>query len=188
MMRKLPSSSLLAFAFLLALGCGKRPELGGELGTFHVEATATENECGEGSLGMESAWAFDVELARQEQELHWDNGYDVVIGALEEDEQTFAFDSAFDMDMRTEEDPSWLPPCKIRRIDTATGKLSSSTEDVESFAGEMTYRFEPTAGSDCSDLASAEGPLFLKLPCSVRYEVAAERTRAPGEDGALNEE
>ena len=78
--------------------------------------------------------------------------------------------------------------CRVRRSDVASGKLSSATEDVESFDGEMAYQFEPTADSDCSDLVGPEGPLFLRLPCRVAYEVSAERTRAPGEDGALNEE
>ena len=85
---------------------------------------------------------------------------------------------------RTEADPAWLPPCSIRRTDTAEGELSSDSEDVASFSGKLGYRFEATEGSDCSDLFGAQGPLFLRLPCSVTYAIDAERTRAPGEEKA----
>jgi len=165
-------------------GCdpfGHPPDVDGELGTYHVEATATDNDCGEGALGMTSRWAFDVELSRTEHELHWDNGYDVVRGPLGEDGRTFAFEASFDQDMRTEQDPAWLPACSIRRTDAAEGELSSESEDVASFTGSLSYTFAPTEGSDCSDLAGAQGPVFRKLPCRVRYAIDAERTRAPGE-------
>jgi hypothetical protein len=184
----MPWRLLVAFSALVApAGCGHPPKVGGELGTYHVEATATENECGEGALGMTSEWAFDVELSRTEHELHWDNGYDVVAGPLEEDGRTFTFSYAFDQDMRAEGDPKWLPACSIRRTDTAEGVLSSDDEDVESFSGKLSYDFAPTEGSDCSDLAGAQGPVFLRLPCTVRYGLDAVRTRAPGEDDATGE-
>lgn len=177
-------------ALLTVVACdpfGRPPEVGGELGTYRVEATATENDCGEGALGMTKEWAFDVELSRTKNELHWDNGYDIVAGPLEEDGKTFSFAYAFDQDMRTESDPKWLPACSIRRTDTAEGVLSSDGEDVESFSGKLSYGFAPTEGSDCSDLAGAQGPVFLRLPCTVRYGLDAVRTKAPGEDDAAGE-
>lgn len=187
-LRAVPWRTLAAAVVVVTLaGCGHPPKVGGELGTYHVEATATENECGEGALGMTSEWAFDVELSRTEHELHWDNGYDVVAGPLEEDGKTFSFTYAFDQDMRTASDPKWLPPCSIRRTDTAEGVLSSDGEDVESFTGKLSYDFAPTEGSDCSDLAGAQGPVFLRLPCTVRYGLDAVRTRAPGEDDTAGE-
>jgi hypothetical protein len=161
---------------------GHPPDVGGELGTFHVEATATDNDCGEGALGMTRTWAFDVELSRTARELHWDNGYDVVRGSLGEDGTSFTFETSFVQDMRTEDDPGWLPPCSIERSDAAAGELSSDGDDVASFSGELAYTFAPTGGSDCTDLYGSQGPVFLRLPCTVRYAIDAERTRAPGED------
>jgi hypothetical protein len=179
----LAASTALVTAVAACDPFGHPPEVGGELGTYHVEATATENDCGEGALGMTKEWAFDVELSRTEHELHWDN----VAGPLEEDGRTFTFSYAFDQDMRTESDPKWLPACSIRRTDTAEGVLSSDGEDVEGFTGKLSYAFAPTEGSDCSDLAGAQGPVFLRLPCNVRYGLDAVRTRAPGEDDAAGE-
>lgn len=161
---------------------GHPPELDGELGTYRVEATAEVHECGEGALGMTSRWAFDVELSRTARELHWDNGFDVVRGPLGEDGRSFAFETSFEQDMRTAEDPGWLPPCSIRRTDAAVGELASDGEDVPSFTGELAYTFAPTEGSDCTDLYGPSGPVFLRLPCTVRYALDAERTRAPGEE------
>jgi hypothetical protein len=152
---------------------------GEPLGKFHVEASTTANECGEGALGLTSSWEFDVELRRTQSLLLWDNGKDIVEGRLEDDDKQFSFEITFDVDMRTDEDPAWLPDCTITRTDTARGSLSSAGEDVEGFTGDFTYVFEPTEDSDCTNLYGPDGPLFHVLPCTVKYAFVAERTVAP---------
>lgn len=172
--------SAVVFGAAVASCIGHAPDGPGEpLGKFHVEAKATANDCGEGALGLTSSWEFDVELRKTQSLLLWDNGKDIVEGRLEDDEKQFSFEITFDVDMRTEEDPAWLPECTITRTDTARGSLSSAGADVEGFSGGFTYVFQPTEGSDCSNLYGPDGPLFHLLPCTVEYDVVAERTVAP---------
>lgn len=172
--------ALLVFGGSLASCIGKAdPGPGTVLGKFHVQAEAKSNECGEGALGMTETWEYDVELRRTPNQLLWDNGKDIVEGRLEDDDRQFSFEIAFDVDMRTEEDPAWVPDCTITRTDRARGSLANASDDVEGFTGTFSYVFEPTEGSDCTNLYGPEGPLFHVLPCTVDYEVVAERTVAP---------
>jgi len=178
----------VVMAAAVLVGCGASiaacignadPGPGTVLGRFHVEAKAKLNECGEGALGMTKTWQYDVDLRKTPNQLLWDNGKDIVEGPLEEDDRQFSFEISFDVDMRTEEDPAWLPECTIRRTDKASGSLDSAGDDVEGFNGRFTYVFEPTEGSDCTNLYGANGPLFHLLPCTVDYDVTAKRTIAP---------
>ncbi len=176
----LGTAALLVFGSALASCLGHAAEGPGEvLGKFHVEAKAKSNECGEGALGMTETWEYDVELRRTADLILWDNGKDIVEGRLEKDDRQFSFEITFDVDMRTEEDPAWVPDCTITRTDRARGSLANASDDVEGFTGRFSYVFEPTEGSDCTNLYGPEGPLFHLLPCTVEYEVVAERTVAP---------
>ncbi|HSO00764.1 MAG TPA: hypothetical protein VLS89_20870, partial [Candidatus Nanopelagicales bacterium] len=75
---------------------------GEALGTFHVAGTRTSNTCGEGALGSTPTWEFDVQLAREDGILSWDNGATIVIGALAEDGVTFSIEATVVVDMRSE--------------------------------------------------------------------------------------
>ncbi len=74
-----------------------------------------------------------------------------------------------------ETDDDWLPPCRIRRIDTVEGEFDSA-RDRSSFEGTMSFRYEATEGSDCSDIIGEPeywGTVAVlgKLPCEASYEV-----------------
>lgn len=175
----------LLLALLPALaGCGDifgdrdAHQPGTQLGTFHVTGTLGASTCGEGALGASPTWEFDVDLARGSGVLYWDNGAEVLTGALDDDDVTFAFDALVAIDMRDEASAGY-GPCVIQRRDTASGALSDPGDDVESFSATLTYAFSPTEDSQCWDLVEGEQPLFAALPCTLAYSLTASRTALP---------
>ncbi len=148
---------------------------GTPLGTFHVEATLTSSTCGANALGSQTAWAFDVKLARDATHVFWDNGREVIQGSLAADGRSFVFESAVEVDMRAGGSAKGLPPCTIHRSDDAAGELGA-TEPVDSFEGTLRYGFSPTDGSRCDDLVSGPTAVVLALPCAIDYALQAKRT------------
>src|SRR5262249_2310770 len=108
--RRMRRAILATLSVVLLAGCGDifgtkdAHHPGTQLGSFHVTAARTSNSCGEGALGTSSSWEFDVRLARQDTEIFWDNGAEIITGALAADGVSFSFQSGVAVDMRTEED------------------------------------------------------------------------------------
>ena len=174
--------AVAAASLSMLVGCGDvfgtkdAHHPGTDLGSFQVTATLTSSTCGEGALGAGSTWEFEVQLARGDSALFWNNGAEVITGALDEDRQSFSFQSAVEVDMRTEEDLG-KPPCAVRRDDNASGVLDSADDPVHGFTGTLGYAFSPTEDSECSDLLPpSEAPVFAALPCSMAYAVEGEHT------------
>ena len=190
--RRMRSASVLLFGCaLLAGGCveafgDKDAHQPGEpLGSFHVVAKQTANGCGEGALGSTASWSFDVKLSKDQSQLFWNNGEEIVVGTLSGD-GSFAFTSGVEMDMRSGASGEGggsggpkLPPCSIDRTDTASGALEGGA-DVTGFQGKLSYGFAPTTGSSCGDLVSGPSAAFATLPCSMTYALTATKT-APAE-------
>lgn len=155
-------------------------EPGSELGVYHVSAVQQTNSCGAGALGSSASWEFDIELARGEQgQLFWGNGSQVIVGQIGSDGRSFSINSAVEVDMRTEETLG-MPPCSLRRDDSASGVLDAEDNDVGGFVGSMSFAFSPTVDSECSDLVPpSETPILVALPCSMSYQLDASRTAAP---------
>ncbi|WP_438010339.1 hypothetical protein WME89_17875 [Sorangium sp. So ce321] len=156
---------------------------GTALGAFHVVGTQTANTCGEGTLGATRLWEFDVELARGEGALFWDNGAGVLEGVLDEDEVGFSIQGRVVVDMRSGDAPPGLP-CSVERHDRARGELGSTSDDVRRFEATLSYEFTPTAGSRCEDLVAGElsvAPVFAALPCGMAYDLKAKRSALPPE-------
>lgn len=143
------------------------------IGTFRIDATRTANTCGEGALGSSPKWSFDVTLSRAEGELYWNNGVEQIPGTLAADDKTFAFDTGIVVNMRDASSPSGLPPCSLSRADHSSGKLA---DDDASLAGELSYVFTPSSGSNCEDLVFGAMPVFAALPCSMSYALTGNRT------------
>jgi hypothetical protein len=170
------------FAVLLGAlpGCGDvfgdkdAHQPGNLLGTFHVTATRTANTCGEGALGTQPTWAFDVKLARDPGAIFWNNGVEMIHGDLDADLVTFHFDTGVVINMRMEADGP-RPPCSISRHDQAKGVLSAPGDDVKGFSGSLAYDFAPTAGSMCEDLIDSPTPIVATLPCGFAYKLEATR-------------
>lgn len=153
--------------------------VGDPLGEFRVAATQTANDCGAGALGMQEKWEFDVVLSAGADEIYWDNGREIITGQLDAGHGAFTFETGVLIDMRTADTPGYVPDCSIFRSDVASGDLESPDGEVVAFDGELTYTFTPTEGSDCTDLAGPEGPVFLRLPCSMDFDLIGERSVAP---------
>jgi len=150
---------------------------GNELGTYHVDAKRSASTCGDGALGNEAAWELDVKLARGGAQIFWNNGAEIITGTIDDDEQTFHFDTGVLMNMRTAESHG-LPACSIRRTDQADGKLASTSDDVASFSGTLAFDFAPTEGSSCADLVTGSTAIVAALPCRITYALAGARTAA----------
>ncbi|WP_437310590.1 hypothetical protein [Sorangium sp. So ce388] len=166
-----------------AFGDQPAPEPGTALGEFHVVGTQTANTCGEGALGATRLWEFDVELARGDGALFWDNGASVIEGALDEDQVAFSIEGRVVVDMRSGDVPPG-PPCSVERRDRARGELGSASDDVRRFEATLSYEFAPTAGSRCEDLVAGElsvAPVFAALPCGMAYDLEAKRSALPPE-------
>ena len=113
------------------------------------------------------------------------NGAEVIVGNISDDGKSFAVNSVVQVDMRTEETLG-MPPCSLRRDDSASGVLDSEDNDVGGFVGSMSFAFSPTVDSECSDLVPpSESPVLVALPCTMSYQLDATRTEAPdGLDGS----
>lgn len=161
-----------------AFGTDSPHEPGAALGTFHVTAKMTANDCGDGALGAPLSWEFDVKLAWEDDSLFWNSGGEVLVGTLSEDGQAFEIGAGVVMNMRDESNPEDLAkaPCSVVRQDTAVGTLTREGAAVSAFAGTLSYAFAPTADSQCADLVTSETPTFASLPCSMRYAFEAPRT------------
>ncbi|WP_437819064.1 hypothetical protein [Sorangium sp. So ce1078] len=156
---------------------------GTALGTFHVVGTQTGNTCGEGALGATRLWEFDVELARGDGALFWDNGASVIEGVLDDDEVSFSIEGRVVVDMRAGDGPPG-PPCAVERRDLARGELRGTGDDIARFEARMSYAFTPTAGSRCENLVAGElsvEPVFAALPCGMDYDLEARRRADPPE-------
>ncbi|WP_437593301.1 hypothetical protein [Sorangium sp. So ce1000] len=166
-----------------AFGDREAPEQGTALGAFHVVGTQTGNTCGDGALGATRLWEFDVELARGDGALFWDNGASVIQGVIDEDRVSFSIEGRVVVDMRAGDAPPGLP-CSVERRDRALGELGGAGDDVVGFKARLSYDFAPTAGSRCEDLVAGElsvAPVFAALPCGMDYDLKAKRSSLPPE-------
>jgi hypothetical protein len=170
----------LFFLGLTATGCveafgNRSPYQPGEpLGTYHVTATQSANDCGDGALGAPPVWEFDVKLAWEDDSLFWNSGGEIIVGTLSADRASFEIAADVVQDMRTEADVG-KPPCSVARHDGAKGSLALEGEGVASASGTLSFAFSPTSGSSCGDLVGGEAPLFLALPCAIAYAFEAPR-------------
>lgn len=151
--------------------------------TFDVAATQRESSCGTGQLQLDASWSFEADLVAQPSEgiVSWDIGEGSSDGELDTEERTFTVSSSHVVNMRTSQDPAGLPPCSIRRVDELEAKLDDAAEPT-SFEGTLTYRYEPTDGSDCSDLLVGDARIVAALPCVVVYEIEGEARAAEEAD------
>ncbi|MBW2457495.1 MAG: hypothetical protein JRI68_23510 [Deltaproteobacteria bacterium] len=165
---------LLASSFLTACGA---PEDDGSLGRFEVTAERTQS-CGDaGLLGSASAMSYVVHLRRVgETALHWDDGSEVLMLALDPDGISFMLRRTQSFDMRLGGEAPEAPPCFIERRDELDGVLEGTeAEGFEGFAGTLHYAFAPLSGSSCADLLQGPEPIATAMPCTIGYALSAER-------------
>ena len=145
---------------------------GDMLGIFAVESKLKESTCGEDALGGGDRWDFDVKLSRSADDLFWLNGREAIVGSIDSDGRSFSFETRIEQEI-TAGNPG-RPGCSVARDDKATGRLSDSGSDVESFRGSLRFNFRALANSDCSGWIGSEGAVGA-LPCSITYSMTGER-------------
>ena len=171
-------TSLAALPCLVLLGCldfGKVDDAkapGDMLGTYQVSGKLGSSTCGDGALGAGQTWNFQVKLTRFANNIYWLNGQETLSGDIANDRRTFSIESRVEVPISAA--GRGRPGCSVMRNDDAEGKLSDTGTDVESFEGSLTFRYEATSGSDCSDWIGSQGAVD-SLPCSIRYDLDAER-------------
>jgi len=150
---------------------------GTELGTYRVLGTLVDATCGAGAAGSPDTWEFAVKLSKLDDELYWLNGREAIPGRIAADGVSFAFDTRVEVDIAPAGGGS--DGCRMLRGDQASGKLSSATLDVASFAGRLQFSYAPAEGADCSTLIGVAGG-FERLPCEMSYDLEAQRAQVTG--------
>jgi hypothetical protein len=144
-------------------------------GRFLVTASLIEG-CAEGGLlAAPPTQSLHVWIRQvSERSLHWDDGGGRLVGSYEPESRTFVVERHLVVDMREAETDA--PPCSILKAMQVEATLTSSPVDTASgFEGEERIDYLPTDGSSCDDLVTGEGAIATALPCTVRYELVAER-------------
>lgn len=177
------ASLFLCFTTFSILGSGcaghgqDAHEPGDRLGTYHATGKLVSDTCQAAVLGVSSDWQFDVKLSRDDSTLYWLNGQEAIPGAIAHDDVSFGFESGVEVTLQAPRGAR--AGCVIDRLDSASGKLSSSsTTDVRRFTADMNFTYAVQSGSECGGFVGVEGG-FAALPCKVSYSLRAERTALP---------
>jgi hypothetical protein len=172
-MRLVGCLCLLATAGCSALAEGDGRTPGDDLGRFRVAASLERSNCGPGALGAPDEWSFDIQLARDDAYVYWNQGGAAVEGTIDGEAFEIASDTVVEVAEATEESLG----CTMLRHDRASGVLDGPDLDVRSFTGSLQYSFE-AAGGNCTGLVGVEGG-FATLPCGIDYRLFARRNLAP---------
>jgi len=175
------------------------------LGRFEVQAELEES-CGQETfLAAPEKYAFQVFLRRSGgASVLWDDGANRLLYDLDPDTGAFGGSTTIQVDLRTqpedltayglepedfldgdpfdeESQKDETSPCLIRRVATVEGVLDEQAgttgTTIEGFEGTLSYRYEATDASDCSDFLDLPVPLSDSLPCEVRYALDAAAKR-----------
>lgn len=171
--------SLLSLFWAGCLDYGKVDDAkapGDLLGIYAVEGELDESSCGEGALGAGDRWSFDVKLTRYEDDLYWLNGAEAIVGSIEKDGRSFSFETRVEKEIVPA--GKGHAACIVARDDRANGRLSDSGTDVEGFEGELKFGYRALEGADCTTWIGTPGSV-AKLPCSISYDLSAERKDDP---------
>ena len=142
------------------------------LGTYAVQGALVESSCGDGGLAASDPWSFEVKLSRFHEDLYWINGREVIAGGIDPDGVTFSFTTRVEAEVIPA--ARGRAACTLTRADSADGRLSSDTLDVEGFDATLSFGFSALEGADCEELiASPEG--VPGLPCNVAYDLTGTR-------------
>ncbi|HEY6561468.1 MAG TPA: hypothetical protein VI072_29545 [Polyangiaceae bacterium] len=169
--------SLLGSFALTLTGCwemgtaGDAKIPGDLLGDYSVEAELESSTCGEGALGSEHSWKFDVRLSRSGSALYWLNGQEAISGVIDAEG---AFTIETNVKVQTQAAGRGRLGCVIWRMDRTSGKLVGQGADVPGFTGKLRFGYAPEQNSDCSELLGVSGG-FATLPCEMTYGYAGVR-------------
>ncbi len=147
-----------------------------KLGRYTVTGALTESCAESGLLAMPAELVFVVDLHRVSSSvLRWTQGAQRFTGSFEND-NSFVVGSYVRVDMRAESEDSKLPDCVIERYDERRGSfVDGDGGQYSGFEGQLVHQFVPTAESDCADLLQGENAIAQSLPCTIGYELQAQR-------------
>ena len=182
------------FAGLLLLGLstacltpeeGATPS-GDTIGRYQVQASLTNNECGEGHPAP-TALDFVVDLGHLPGSTrgYWKLPDGPEIEGQMERGEGFRFVSATDA-VAIEPDPNTgAPGCSITRTEIVEGALEAAEEvapdagpgaqDEEHLVGTTTVRITAVPGGDCTALLAVYGGPFPTVPCELEYDLDGQR-------------
>jgi hypothetical protein len=170
---------LLWFGSFIACGCvdpsdqaldDQNPHQPGDaLGSFVVAGKLGDDSCGAASLNAPERWSFDVKLSRLGSTLYWLNGREAIVGEIDASGH-FAFESRVNVTLAQRHGAA--KGCTLVRRDAASGKLS---ESAATLTGKLTYAYDATSDSECSEFAIGSDGLPLALPCRLSYSLDGDR-------------
>lgn len=184
-LRSLAAWFHLALAGLLG-GC--TPELiGDEIGTYRVTMTLSENTCGAQAVHLQDGRQYRAQLRADGTRGYWrvpENG--VIEGTFESGRFEFSFSGIAD---QSDADAGVF--CQILQEDVLLGSVAMPDEDAgtsdaavtgddddvqyalpkEGLIGRHTFELRAAEGTDCAAALTSAGGGFMRLPCSVRYDL-----------------
>jgi hypothetical protein len=142
---------------------------GDALGSFAVTGKLGDDSCGAESLNAPQTWSFEVKLSREGSTLYWLNGREAIVGDIDKSGH-FAFETHLDLPLA--EKHGAAKGCTIVRHDAASGALASSSS---SLSGKLSYAYDATSDSDCSEFTTGTSGAPYALPCQLTYALTGDR-------------
>lgn len=142
---------------------------GDVLGFFSVQGKLGDDSCGAESLSAPAKWSFEVKLSRDGNTLYWLNGREGIVGDIDKS-GAFSFDTHIDLPFAARRGAA--KGCTIVRRDLARGTLNESQTVL---SASLTYAYEATKDSDCSEFTTGTAGMPEALPCKLVYSLEGER-------------
>jgi hypothetical protein len=92
---------------------------------------------------------------------------------MDTEAKTFGFSTRVDVAVSPARGAS--PGCVVSRFDRADGTITLEGEELQRFAGTLSFEYRPKNSSECFEIIGVPGG-FNGLPCRLTYRIAAERT------------
>lgn len=190
-------SRILGFSALLCLlaGACAKPMQGDSFGVYEVTAELEGNTCGGTAVPSPTSSSFEMELLRTGQSVMWrTDGTASAVGTMTEagrvrieTETLVPYSDAKYVEETNSDygvevtDLVRKEGCTLRQVDLMDIVVEDTFEESpdggprtepRTFEGTRTLHVVPGPNSDCTDLAAANGGLFLEFPCEIRYDVA----------------
>jgi hypothetical protein len=141
---------------------------GEAIGLFSVDGSLDADGCGAANLSAPEAWTFEVKLSKQGRTLYWLNGREAIVGDIDANGR-FAFETHIEVVLAPKRGAA--KGCTMVRRDAASGTLSGDA----ALRGKLSYSYEATAESDCTEYALGAEGTPLTLPCSLTYALRGQR-------------
>jgi hypothetical protein len=169
--------ALCILSAALALGCMNSQDLdhedpkapGDVLGFYALSGGLSEDTCGAESLSAPAKWSFEVRLSRDGSAFYWLNGREAIVGEID---KAGAFDFETHIDMPLAARHGAAKGCTVVRRDLAKGTLAKSEDSLNV---KLSYAYEATAESDCSEFITGTAGMPEALPCRMTYSLEGVR-------------